>query len=412
MRDQIDGLKIVTADAFDPDDYVGILEPSTGVRVQDADAAYWKAIITGDRAYAALDDDRVVGTCLAEPLRLTVPGGDVALAGLEFGFVLPSHRRRGLLSGLIARLLDQAREYGEVLAAGWPSESIIHARFGMAPATTGSLLQLDRHYAVLREPRNHRGSVRLVDPEDVPDVLPGIYERVRASTPGMVTRAGPRWSTWPYHDPLDWQDPSWRQDVGPRTFAVWGDQGYVAYRLQRRWDLGGPQYRLLVAELIATEAAYAGLWQWCFDVDLATSLVASLRPAEDPIRLMLADHRRLRVSTYDGMWLRIVDAAGALSARTYRADGTWVIRVVDEFGPWASGTVQLQVENGVGTTAATAASADVTLPSASLAAAYLGDVRLRELAIAGRASEQTPGALISLDHALSSAQPPWSPWLF
>ena len=50
--------------------------------------------------------------------------------------VAPTHRRRGVLTAIMRRQLDEMQAAGrEPVAALWASESSIYGRFGYAPAT-------------------------------------------------------------------------------------------------------------------------------------------------------------------------------------------------------------------------------------------------------------------------------------
>jgi predicted acetyltransferase len=72
--------------------------------------------LPAERVYAAWEDGRVVGGLGVFPLRLTVPGGRVAAAGVTVAGVLPTHRRRGLLRAMMRSLLDACRRQGEPVA--------------------------------------------------------------------------------------------------------------------------------------------------------------------------------------------------------------------------------------------------------------------------------------------------------
>src|SRR4051794_41982866 len=54
-----------------------------------------------DRFYAAYEDGIPVGTAADYEFRLTVPGGELAAGGVTWVGVLPSHRRRGVLTQLM-----------------------------------------------------------------------------------------------------------------------------------------------------------------------------------------------------------------------------------------------------------------------------------------------------------------------
>jgi predicted acetyltransferase len=52
---------------------------------------------------------------------------------------------------------------------------------------------------------------------------------------------------------------------------------------------------------------------------------------------MMAEPRRLGFSLRDGLWVRLLDVKAAMSARSYRAQGSLVIEVTDEFCLWNAG---------------------------------------------------------------------------
>ena len=53
------------------------------------------------RSIAAFDGADMVGSAAAYTFQLTVPGGVVGAGGVTFVSVLPSHRRRGILSAMM-----------------------------------------------------------------------------------------------------------------------------------------------------------------------------------------------------------------------------------------------------------------------------------------------------------------------
>jgi len=73
-------------------------------------------VMPAERVYGAWEGDRAVGGLGAFPLQLIVPGGRVPAAGVTVAGVLPTHRRRGLLRGMMHALLDACRQQGEPVA--------------------------------------------------------------------------------------------------------------------------------------------------------------------------------------------------------------------------------------------------------------------------------------------------------
>lgn len=92
--------------------------------------AHARAVLELDRSLAAFDGPDMVGTAAALSFQLSVPGGAAAVAGVTAVSVLPSHRRRGILSGLMHRQLADIRDRGEAIAALFATEAGIYGRYG------------------------------------------------------------------------------------------------------------------------------------------------------------------------------------------------------------------------------------------------------------------------------------------
>ena len=123
---------------------------------EDADAeARFRALIEPDRRWAAFDGGALVATAATFAFTLTVPGGALPMAGLTMVTVRPTHRRRGILRGLISAHLDDARRRGEPIGGLWASESGIYGRFGYGMAAEGIDLGFDASaVATMRSPSN------------------------------------------------------------------------------------------------------------------------------------------------------------------------------------------------------------------------------------------------------------------
>ena len=77
-----------------------------------------------------------VGVTMCFSFQLSVPGQEVLpAAGVTFVAVLPTHRRRGVLSSMMRRQLADVRDRGEPLAVLWASESVIYSRYGYGRAS-------------------------------------------------------------------------------------------------------------------------------------------------------------------------------------------------------------------------------------------------------------------------------------
>jgi predicted acetyltransferase len=181
-------------------------------------------------------------------------------------------------------------------------------------------------------------------------------------------------------------------------------EGCAVYRIKE----GKVSVWLLLA---CTDAAYAALWRYCFDIDLIKTIEAWGRPMDDPLVWMLNDARALERKPFDCTWLRLVDVPKALSSRTYAQEGEIVFEVRDQFCPWNEGVYHLVGGPSGATCIPTTKSPDLTLSVDDLAVPYLGGSPFTPLARAGRVEERTPGALRRADAMFATQLRPWSPML-
>ncbi|HYT25930.1 MAG TPA: GNAT family N-acetyltransferase, partial [Actinomycetota bacterium] len=360
-----------------------------------------------DRTLVASEGRQIVGTAGVFSLRMTTPGGgDVPTAGVTRVSVAPTHRRQGLLRALMRRQLDDVHARGEPLAALYASQAPIYGRFGYGVGTWHSHLVIPRARSAFRDPPGG-GRVRFLEAAAALEALPDVYERIRREQPGAVTRSQAYWQARLTDPP----DP--RQDRGPLWFLLHegdrGPDGFAVYQVQARWQQEDPNGTLFVIDLLgANPVATAALWRFCLDVDLMARVEAAARPAEDPVRHLLADTRAARVTVYDGLWVRLVDVGAALGCRSYAAAGPLTIEVRDDFCPWNAGRWCLEG----GECRRSDADPDLVLDVADLAAVYLGGERWATLAAAGRVEERAPGSLKRADAIFASSPAPWCPTHF
>lgn len=402
------GLELTGIEPGEVGDFFDTGEVPFGDRPHQVDKDYWASLLELERALVVRDRGRIVAVTAALTMDVSVPGGGhVPMAGVTLVGVLPTHRRRGLAARLLAAVHDDARGRGEPLAGLWASESRIYGRFGYGTATRTARHTVATARAGYRDAADPRGRVRLVEPAEGVDLMLALHERERARTPGMVCRTEARVRGHLTRDPEHW-----REGAGARFLAAVDDRALTAYRVEQRWQQAGPAHRLHVSELYAgDDEAYALLWRYLLELDLVAEVRAVGRPVDEPLGHLLEDPRRLRTTTSDGLWLRLLDPAAVLAARRYDVDGSFVLEVVDPAGP-AAGRWALAVDGGAGSCTPSSASPDATLPVDSLAAACLGGTSVRSLARAGRAAEHTDGALRRLDLTLSSDPQPWCPFEF
>jgi predicted acetyltransferase len=375
-----------------------------------------------DRSLAAFDGAMPVGTAGAYSFQIAVPGlQTLPAAGVTWVSVLPSHRRRGVLSSLMRRQLSDVRDRGEPLAVLWASESVIYSRYGYGRAMWHADFTFSRGEGVLAKTAPADGGLRLrlVDPAAALPELAKVYDAVLPSRPGFIARNEPWWRGV-VHDP-----PANRAGTSPLHCVLAeddsGPRGYALYSAASRWDSDTslPDSALTVREMVGADAAaIAALAADLLSRDLTTQFRIRGRPVDDPLLYQLADPRRARPRLKDALWVRIIDVPGALARRRYSAPADVVIEVRDDLLPANAGRWRLTtaaaapdgggLEASCGPAGASDA-ADVVLDVTELGAAYLGGTPLGALAAAGLVTEGRPGAVRQLSAALSWDVAPWCP---
>ena len=379
-----------------------------------------RMVVEPERTLVAFDGAQMLGTTLALSFGMTVPGGDVVgTAGISGVAVLPTHRRRGILSALMGRQLADIASAGEPVAALFASESVIYGRYGYGPAADQYSFTFHRGDGALRPlpgAAQAAPTLRLADPKDAVAEMKAVYEAVRPTRPGMLTRHDGWWE-------VHVADPEFmREGNSPQRSVIAEDQsgpvGYALYAVKPEWGRDGmPAQVLMLGDLFWTNpAACAALWADLLSRDLVGEVRTRMRPPDDPIQCMLVDPRRARTKVSDGLWVRIVNLPAALQRRRYACAVDVVIDVTDPLLTANDGRWRLQAggpgEGGKPACERTTAPADVVLPVSALGAAYLGGTRLRGLAAAGQISEQRPEALAELSTAMWWDPAPWSPMMF
>jgi predicted acetyltransferase len=361
-----------------------------------------------DRTLAAFEGDKIVGTGRLYSLELTMPGGRLfPAAGVSWIAVLPTHRRRGILSAIKRTQLDDAADRGEALAILYASESGIYRRFGYGVSTSSMSVSVERRHSSFLNPVSE-GRVRLVEEDDARKLFPDIFDRARRTQPGAVQRVD---AWWP--DEFFWRD---QDEKGTRHYCVCESpdgnlDGYAAYRFEASWD-NDPNGTVHVTDLVTVSpAARAVLWRYLLDVDLVDTIKAWVVPVDEPLRWLLRESRRMRVTRLgDSLWVRVLDAPAALSARTYATPGRVVFEIADSVRPGGDAAGRFVLDGGPDGADArrTTDEPDLVLDVAALGGIILGGVRPSALARAGLVDERTPGALAIADAMFAVDPMPFS----
>ncbi|MFK0219947.1 GNAT family N-acetyltransferase [Streptomyces vinaceus] len=382
-----------------------------GVPESPQERELYESLTEPGRSLGVWDGGDCVGSAGAFSFRLSVPGGAlVPAAGVTMVGVAPTHRRRGVLTSMMRRQLDDVRAGGEPIAVLTASEAAIYGRFGYGIATYALSLTVDTTRVRLTvPPGTDEVRLRLVDPEKALPECEQVYAELVSRRPGMPARQ-PGWERLSLLDPE-----SMREGASPLKCVVAeradGEvAGYARYRVKPVYD-NGWEGKVEVADLDALDpAATAALWRYLFEIDLTATVRAGRRPADDPLLHLVSDVRRSRPNVRDSLHLRLVDLPAALEAREYAAPLDVVMEVEDAFCPWNEGRWRLvATAGGPVSCTRTADPADLELSVRELGAAYLGGVTLTSLAEAGRVRELRPGALTAASRAFAWDVAPWLP---
>lgn len=384
-----------------------------------ADAERWAEYADRARTQGAFDTStgRCVATFRSFAQELTVPGGAfVPSSAVTNVSVLPTHRRQGLLTRMMAAELAAAKARGDVLSTLISAEYPIYGRYGYGPATSASEWEIDVPRTGLdarRSAPEGGGRIELVDVAEVRKVGPALHERLRAAVPGAVNRDA-RW---------------WRLTTGAETTehhtyepgfhavhrtAAGEVTGLAGFGVDDNWtDAKVPHNTLRVKQLIAvTPEAERALWHFLCSFDWVVKVRTGLRAPDDLVTRLLPDARAARaVTSADWLWVRILDVVRALGARTYAVPGILVLEVADRAG-LAGGRYRLDAGAGTCVPVSAEEPADLRLDVSVLGALYLGDESAVRLAALGEITEDRPGAVALADAVFRTARRPWCPDVF
>lgn len=355
-------------------------------------AALGKSLFPTQGCFGMRVDERWVATASSTPRLLSVPGGtDVHCSAVSDVTVSPAYRRRGMVRQMMTHQLASLAERGVPLAGLWASESSIYGRFGYGIATWQADVSGSTHRTAFLPEVDFAGSSSEVDRETWLRAAEPVWAQVRAEQPGMFDRAGEWWQV------ATWDPEKDRNGFTARRYLVHFDtggevDGVGSFEVKPDWSTGDPEGTVRIGPIFATSSsAYAGLWRYQLDVDLATTFSSSGVAVDEPLLHLLSAPRALNTHPVDGLYLRILDVVAALEARHYFADIDIVLHVQDPLLDTVAGRYRVQAHMGRAVVGRTGDPADLTLDIRELASVYLGGTTLAELHRAGRVIEHSSG---------------------
>jgi predicted acetyltransferase len=397
--------------AIEPDEYPDLVRTmGLAFGFDPPEDDHFRHLLPLERTVVGFDGSTMVSTAAAFSLDMTVPGGTVPCGGTTVVSVTPSHRRRGLLRGMMRTHLDEVLEREEAIAALWASDSAIYGRFGYGQAALSYDLGVRRDHVELHRLAPRPAPVRNIDAIEAEKLFVPFYEEIRTSTPGFYARS-PVW--WEHRVLADSEHR--REGATAYRFGVVdgpdGIAGYVQYRIKSDWDDSHGAGKVLVKDLFGTTPeSWAGLWSYVLNHDLISEITASHRSPQDPLFELLAGTRRAKAQRFDSLWVRIMDVPRALEARSYSAPADVVFDVHDPMGD-IDGRYHLVASTQGAECTRTDAEPSITLDAEDLGGVYMGRSRLRALSRIGRLQGH-PEALAAADAAFTWEPQPWCPEVF
>ncbi|MEU4228937.1 GNAT family N-acetyltransferase [Nonomuraea sp. NPDC026600] len=389
--------------------FADVLSEGFGWTPHPQESERFKAQTEFDRTLAAFDGDVMAGVTAVFSFTMTVPGAQIPVAGVTAVSVLPSHRRRGVLSGLMRRQLSDVRERGESVAALYASESVIYGRFGYGRASSEMGFSVSKHGSafVANAPTDPSLRIRVAKPAEARAEFERLFASVVPTRPGRYLRNEQFWSAVLADEEFD------RHGNGTLRSVIAEDdrgvRGYALFRIKANWDDDGvPNGLLKLQELEAADpAARALLWRSVLDRDLV-SRVEGGRPVDDALIALLADPRQLRASCADELWVRLVEVDKALTSRAYSSAVDVVIEVEDDVCPWNARRWRLSADTSGAECEPVEDEPDMSLRVSSLGSAYMGDGLLAAQLDAGLLREHSAGSVRRLDAAMAWSPKPWT----
>lgn len=339
---------------------------------------------------------------------MRVPGGaTVPTAGLTWVGVHQGHRRRGLLTAMIAEHFERSRARGEAVSTLFAAEAGIYQRFGYGLAARDLRMKLGRKPELRDAPGSGDFTVTL--------------ETASLEEHGPIVRACQKTLDRPGTNAtipdallsnmlLDQE--SDRENGEPRRIVTIRDGGTVVawatFRRKCDWNKSEANGIVTVAAWGATSAPSSHrLWSVLTDLDLMVSTRARGVALDDPLVPLLVDERAAKPEIRDNLWLRILDVTAAIEGRAYESDADVVIALSDSQISANAGTWRVTIAAGAASVEpAGNADADLALSIQELGAAYLGGVTLEGLANAGLVSEISTGAVRQLSRAMAGSVAP------
>lgn len=383
------------------------IDPRVGQEVRE----HWDF----SRVWAAVEDGVIVGTARTWATELTLPGDvQVSAAAVSGVTVRASHRRRGILSQMLAAEHAASAERGEQVTILHAAEYPIYGRFGYGTAAPWATWTWDRRASAMR-PVEDDGRIDLVTPTTATlDQVKAVFEARRLRQPGELRRREISWE-WDLGLRPSVAGTPWKGWVALHRDAAGAVDGFVRYHAEAKWEQGQSRSIVHVDDLHAlSPGVEVALWAFLGRMDLVATVRAERRRPSELLPWLLVNARAAVASdSGDALWVRVADLPGVLAARRWESSDSLVLEVARPDA--AAGTLTrlaLDATPDGATCVATTRSPDLTLPQEAVGAVVLGGTRLRDVVLATGVDEHRPGVLARADRLFATLDAPWCSTFF
>ncbi|GAB2571150.1 GNAT family N-acetyltransferase [Kribbella endophytica] len=386
------------------DELVRLLNLGFAEPWSDAQLAAERKMWESARSIVAREDKELTGHTTSFGMTMTVPGGQLPVAGVSMVCVSPTHTRRGILRELMLAQLTELHATGvEPVAVLTASEPVIYGRFGYGLGSDHQSITVPKASRALRPVAGVEDvRIRYADPVEARPLTTKLHNDEALARPGMFQH-DERWEDYAGGENVV-TDTSGASPLRCVLASVDGEVTGYAYFRTRRTTKGFVDVSRVHARDLASHAA---LWQFLLNQDLLSETTYKQLPSDDPLLALLVDPRAPKPITADGLWVRLAEVGKALAGRTYAEEIDVVLGVTDEFLPWNAGQWHLVGGPAGATCEQTDRPADVLVDVRELGAVYLGRPSLELLGAAGLVEERTAGALAATSRAFLGKRLPW-----
>jgi len=330
-----------------------------------------------DWTLCALVDGKLVSSFTAIPFTMRANGNAVALAGVSTVGTQPEYRRQGLLRRIQTQAFADMRDRGQSVAALWASQAAIYQRYGYAMTTVLRSYHVDTTDIGFHDGVWGSGCVERLSVNDAFDVIKSIYIRFVENRTCYLHRSKALWLQNAMEE---------IEGQGPIHAGVHYDEegkadGYIIYTLRaNKVDHATRGQEIIIRDMAwLSMDGYRSMWEWLKRHDLVGRVSYQTAAADDPAVELFAEPRLLHGVDHEGIWLRVVDATGALGDRAYSSEGEITIGLIDDpLTPWNNRSIRLEA-SPEGAHVTSSKSADLQTSAKALASLYSGFRTARQL---------------------------------